>query len=223
MTFHRAFRLVVIGFVAFLVVVLALPAYASGDCKGQSCNNGGGGDLTTTVDVDTPINMQSSSNMSSSTSVNDSSRAFGIGMGDVDINDCYRSWSMIGYQDSKPNLLCLARELMAEGKYAEAAELRCAPRAVRKALGGKEECIRKLSQLPVAEARSEPAPQRRNEEDEDRLRETVAEQQELYEELMAKIRHLESKPAPRPVVQREVIERNGLTAEQKAQLREVVK
>ncbi len=75
--------------------------------------------------------------------------ALGFSGSDVDINQCYRSFSyLIIYQDTNVNPLCLAQQLVAEGRYAAAAKLRCQPRDVRRAFGGKQECIAELSTPP---------------------------------------------------------------------------
>ena len=88
-------------------------------------------------------------NLQTTGNVSYDSLGLGLSGADVDINQCYRSFSyLIIYQDTKVNPLCLAQQLVAEGRYAAAAKLRCQPRDVRRAFGGKQECIAELSTPP---------------------------------------------------------------------------
>lgn len=188
---------------AAAIILMAAPVWAD-DCKG---NCPGGSDSIVTVDSDSTI----------TNSLHDSSRAYGLGLGDVDIAQCYRSWQVIIYQDSKPNWFCLADSLDAKGLHAAAAELRCSVNSYRKILG--PNCV----SLSTATPPSPPEPMPEGHLDDER--EMHMEQMMLVEELRAKISELEAqqKRPARPVVRQEVIEKGGLTEEQKAQLREVVK
>ena len=180
-----------------IVVYLATPVYASDPERGPGS------------DVDTNVAVTASGG--GDTAVSHSSRALGLSGGDVDIAQWYRSYSyFIVYQDTKPNPLCIAQQLMAEGNYEAAAVLRCQPRTIWRPFGSKDACIAALSKAPVAVAEPEPV----IDDDEDEYHE---EQQELYADLLAKIEDLEQRP-----VQRTVVEQHGLTQEQKAELREVV-
>lgn len=119
----------------YLILALLLaPILAQADeCRGHSCNGGG--------DVTVPVDVVAGSSLASSMSTKNTSRGFSIAGGDVDINDCYRSKGNALWQYSEVNLLCLAREAAAEGRWEAAARLRCEPRAVRRALGGRDACI----------------------------------------------------------------------------------
>jgi len=153
-------------------------------------------------------------------SVSDTSRAFGIGAGDVDINECYRSWSVVLFQDSKVNKLCLARQQVAEGNFEAAAISRCSIRSVVKDYNDKAHCIR----LNTAHLLAPPPAESRVDDDEDDYRE---DQMMLFEDLQAKVRNLEQDyekqmQAP-PQVIRRTVQQPYLSAEKKAKLREVVK
>ena len=99
-----------------------------------------------------------------STSVSDSSRAFGLGAGDVDIAQCYRSWSVILYQDSKPNLLCVADSLDAKGLHQAAARTRCSVRAYARVFDTQDQCVLMSTVAPLVV--SEPMPETVDDDDE---------------------------------------------------------
>lgn len=76
-------------------------------------------------------------------------RSVGIGVSgsDMDINDCLatESWIFGLYQRTKPNYLCMADKAQARGELTRAAEFRCIYWGVRRAQGGKDECIERLT------------------------------------------------------------------------------
>lgn len=183
---------------AAVIVMVAAPVWAD---KGD--------------DIDTDSNATASGDFSNT--VRDTSRAIGLGAGDVDIAQCYRSYSVIIWQDSRSNPLCIAQQLMAEGNYEAAAVLRCQPWGIHKAFGGKQACIKALSVPPKESLVIEEAVF--DDEHEEIEREYHEEQQQLYEDLMAKIRNIESGQKSRTVVQREEF----LSESKKAALRELVK
>jgi len=170
-----------IGFllVAALLIILCAPVWASGNDSGPD------------VDVDSASSV--------SNSVRDSSSALGLSSGDVDINQCYRSYNyLVIWQDTKPNPLCVAQQLMAEGNYEAAAILRCEPRSIYRAFGGKERCIATLSATPEpVQATVVPVPEEHFEEEEE-----YHEQQWLaYEQLQAEVAQLKQQPPERVIVQ----------------------
>jgi hypothetical protein len=71
-----------------------------------------------------------------------SSRAMGFGMGDVDINQCYRSrsWSVL-YQDTQPNYWCFANDLDARGNHEAAARVRCSIKKYARIFESQEQCL----------------------------------------------------------------------------------
>lgn len=126
---------------------------------------------------------------------------------------------MILWQDSKPNPLCLAQQLMAEGNYHAAAVLRCEPRTIYRPFGGKDACVAALSRPPAAQPAT--VTEVVDDDDEDLHDEMREEQQRLYEDLMAKLRNLEQEVEQRPQSTRVVERRSYLTDEQKQALRDV--
>lgn len=177
-----------------LTLLAMLPAYA-----------GGGDDTTATATSDIHSDV--------STAVHDSSRAVGLGLGDVDINECYRSYQLVVFwQGTQVNPICLADTLDQRGLYAVAAKVRCDIKAIRKHFASEAECIAANTvKVSVPEPVVVPV------DDEDYHRELEQELAMLRADFEAKVANMQ-----RPRVQREVVQR-GLTDEQKTALREVVK
>jgi len=75
------------------------------------------------------------------------SRGYAVSGGDMDINDCLATESYLFglYQRTKPNYLCMADKAQAKGELVRAAEFRCIYWGVRRAQGGKDECIKRLT------------------------------------------------------------------------------
>lgn len=169
------FRLLFILLMAAFIMFLMTPLYA-GDNNGKRTR--------------TDIELDSDVSVSNPVSVRDTSRAVGLAGGDVDINDCYRSWSVIVYQGSMVNKLCLAQQLVLEGNYQAAAELRCSVKSVRRAFGGGEKCVFALSVPPPEPVTSSELPLVEDHFEEEE--EYHEEQQELYADLEAKIQNLEA-------------------------------
>ncbi len=88
-------------------------------------------DSTDTVDASSVVNN----------SISDTSRAFGFGFGDVAITQCYRSYQILIWQDSKINPICLADSLDAKGLHHTAAMIRCDIKAIRKHFDSDKSCI----------------------------------------------------------------------------------
>jgi len=151
-------------------------------------------------------------------SVRDSSRSFGLGAGDVDINDCYRSWSVILYQDSKVNKLCLADRQIAQGLYEAGARTRCSVRSVVKDYDNFDHCVR-LNTVVIYVAPA-PAPEANFEEEEaeEEWREEQMQMQQDYDERIAVLEQRSS----RPRVTREVIQQPFLSDEKRAKLQAVL-
>ena len=151
--------------------------------------------------------------------VSSSDRAFGIGGGDIDINDGYRSYSYLFglVQETRSNPLEVARQLMAEGNYEAAAYLRCQPWGIYRAYGGKNECIAMLSKVPAVIVVPDVVDD--FDEDEDEYREM----QQAYEENLAEFEGRVARLESRKQVTRQVIQQPYLSDEKKAALREVVK
>jgi hypothetical protein len=180
---------------------------------------GGVAEASDRITQSNDMNNQTAGNVNTG---GNTSKALGLSGGDVDIAQCYRSYSyLIIWQDTKPNPLCLAQQLMAEGNYEAAATLRCRPRTVWQAFGSRAACVEALARAPITNE-TPVAAESVDDDDED----YHEEQEELYADLLAKIENLEeevNRPPP-PPVQRTIVEQHsGLTDEQKAALREVVK
>lgn len=159
-----------------ILLASAAPAFAGDE---HPVFGGGDTDVSVPVDVANQITTGSVSNSYSS-----KSRAWGLGGGDMDINDFYRTYGILFglWQDSKVNPLALAAFLQRQGNYKAAAMLMCEPRGVYKAFGGKEECVELLS-IPPAEPPPLPSPPPEvNNDDEDNLRREFQSQLELLEE-----------------------------------------
>lgn len=148
--------------------------------------------------------------------VSNESRALGLGGSDVDIAEGYRSYSVLFglYQDTKVNPLAIAGQLAAEGRYREAAVLRCYPRTVHKALGGMDACVAKLSRPPEDEAPAFHMEQQQ----------AMMEQRQAVEVLRAEVERLQSDLDNQPeATERTVIQRQPFLSEkQRAALAEVL-
>lgn len=119
--------------VAFFVIslLMAFSAYATNTKPSQNQHQ--------IVDV---VSKSGSSSVSSSVSNasnegNTVEGSYGFGLGSAAFNECYRSYSILVFQGSQLNALCLANNLIAEGKYEEAARMRCHDGGVRKAITGR--------------------------------------------------------------------------------------
>ncbi len=127
----------------------------------------------------------------SNNSIHDSSNAVGLGLGDVDINDCYRSYQVVVlWQGTQLNWWCVAREYDAIGLHEVAAQVRCDKiKGISKLFDDQESCI--AANTLVAKPQSEVLPAAQENIFEDDEEEFHVEQQELYEDLRAKIQNLE--------------------------------
>ncbi len=76
-------------------------------------------------------------------SVNSSARGYSVGGGDMDIDDCLATHSLLFglWQGTHTNPYCEALRLDADGKYQAAAEMRCSTHKYRKVYGKGQVCI----------------------------------------------------------------------------------
>lgn len=207
---------IIVFFIVLGLFLISMPLWAQDDCRGnRNCNQGSGGngvtnnaggsnvlDVTTDVSVDSPVSVSNS----------DSSRAYGFGLGDVDINDCYRSFQILMFQDSRANRWCMANDLDARGLHEAAAKMRCSLNAYEDIFEDHETCVAQSTvsvPVPVVAAPHD-------DEDDDDVHRELYMQYEMLREQMERIEQ-------RPAVRREVIKKSGLSKEQKQALREVVK
>ena len=110
------------------------------------------------------------------------SHALGLGGGDVDINDCYRSYSIIVWQGSRPNLWCMANDLDRIGRHHAAAVMRCSIRSVRKPYGTQHDCVDAMISLREPAPASAPVLQRKDDREEESLHADFERRLELIEE-----------------------------------------
>jgi len=196
-------------------------AQASGDCRGNSCNDGdtinvggdtidvggdtinvdggtfSGGDVTVPVDVNAP---------SSNTMHNESkSLALGNVLGDVDIADCLGStqWStpVFGRQGLILNNVCMAEFYLSAGKYHLAAMALCNVKEILKEFASEEECeLAHDFTPPAAAANALPAMvaqiERQNDEELAMLRMEQAQLQEQVERQQRLLERAERRPEP---------------------------
>ncbi len=186
-----------------ILIFMAAPVWASGDCKGHSCNEPG---------TDITVNPSSVLN----NSVRDSSSSYGFGAGDVDINDCYRSYSVILYQDTKVNKLCLADQQIAQGLYEAGARTRCSIRSVVKDYDDFKHCVQ-LNTVVAYKPPPPPPPTVDKDEDEDDGR-----IQELEAQVAGLVNDYEQQMQAPPQVTRQTIHQPFLSDEKRAKLAAVL-
>jgi hypothetical protein len=154
-------------------------------------------------------------------SVSDSSSAIGVGGSDYDIGrgSCRYHVGGLTFAWTRDDAFCEGISLIQAGYEVAGIRHICNQSKIEDNYSSFEECQNEM--IRIQPAIPEPVIEEHFDEEE----EFHEEQQVLYADLLAKIENLEeaaAKPAPRPV-QRTVVEQHGLTDEQKAALREVVK
>lgn len=173
---------IIVFLIAIVLVCLSAPLWAD---DGHGHNHGG----DTNVKVGGDTLSLAGGDVSNDLSLHDSSNAFGLGLGDVDINDCYRSYQVLIWQDSKANLWCMANDLDARGLHDAAAKTRCKVRTYRSVFDSDAACIAASTmRLPDPVVDMAPRAVENHFEEEEEYHE---EQQMLYIDLQAKIANLE--------------------------------
>jgi hypothetical protein len=140
----------------------------------------------------------------------DSSRAFGLSGGDMDINDCLATHSVLFgfWQGTHVNKLCEAERLNREGRYQSAAEMKCSVRGIRRVYG--DDCIDSV----ILTAPSEVVEVHL--EDEEDWREEQAQMQIDYDARIEQLEQTINKPAPKPrVIERTVVEKKPFLSDEK--------
>lgn len=218
-----------IGLRLFILMVswfLLGQAYASGDCKGQSCN-GGDVDVTTDVttgDVTVPVDVNTEV-AGGDVNFKDKSRSLALvnTLGDVDIAGCLGStqWAtpLFSKQKLVVNWPCLAEFYLKNSKYELAAMAICNTEVVEE-FETEEDCEAAHDFGPLE---AEPVGEIIETFDNDqRLQdETIEVVQMAQASLEERVAKLEKKPAPRPrVIQAEPEPR--YTYEQKMAVFEVL-
>ena len=198
---------------AIFLVLLSLPA------TGDNRHDDGDVDVSNTI-TGGDVSL-SGGDVSTNIATDNKTFAFAHGMGDVDINQCMGStqWStiLVSKQKLLPNLWCMGESYDARGLHHMAALVRCDIDMIRKHFDSDETCVQANTITPQLTA----MPTVVVDDDE----ETHRELEQSYTVMQSQIADLQAlvERSQRPVVRREVVEKGGLTDEQRAKLREVVK
>ena len=180
-------------FLIFLFGIFPLVAVADD----KSHHNGG--DDTTVVKVDS----------SNPVSVNHSSRVFAGSGGDMDINDCLATHSILFglWQGTHTNPFCEADRMDRDGDYLGAAMMRCSTRKYKKVYGKGQSCVDAI--ILTAPPPPAPLPQVIFEDDDE----------DYHEELQAQIVELEQQIEEAP--KKTIVIDDG--AERRAKTRAILK
>ena len=149
-----------------------------------------------------------------------STRAYSVGGGDMDINDCLATHSVLFglWQGTHINKLCEADRLNRDGQYQAAAEMKCSVRSIRRIYG--KNCIERLKLEAYVPVENEPAViVEPDGDDEDWHREQIM----IQEEYDARIAALEQRLEQRATNTRTVVrEKEWMTDEKRAKLEAVL-
>jgi hypothetical protein len=118
----------------FLILMFPLVALATE----PKCNGNGNCD-----DVNVSTVVMGGAQSSSNTTTVKGSKAFALSGGDMDIADCLSTYNVLFglWQSTKMNKLCEAERLNQQGRYLEAAQMKCSIWGYRRVYGGRKECI----------------------------------------------------------------------------------
>lgn len=130
----------------YLLLLLPMLALASDDDRG-------GGDATATSSSTSGADAAASvvtGDVDASTVIS-GGRAYALSGGDMDINQCIATHSVLFgmWQGTHLNAICVADVLDANGKHKEAAEMRCSVKRFRKVYGTEYECVRDTQFIPL--------------------------------------------------------------------------
>jgi len=166
----KRISLILILLIVAMLIMLFAPVYAD---DGHGHHHDDDGDVT----ID---NMLTGGDNTASNSASISGgRSYGLGLGDVDINDCLYSWSFI-VQGVGLNKWCASERMDAMGLHDSAAQMRCNIRQVKKLYKNREQCIQSQTITEVLQV--EPAKESVDtDEDDDR-----------YEAVYARLMDLEA-------------------------------
>ncbi len=200
----------------FVIAALLLTAavLADDDCRGRSCNDTG------------DVNVGLDSSVVVGAPVIGGATSFITGMGDVDINDYYRSYQFLIWQGTQPNLLALGVYYDSIGLHAAAAAARCSVGGVRKVFDDQVDCIAKNT---AARMLVPPPPQINKKEEEEKQRaerEWRDEQEQRYENLAGRYASMEmqQQQAPPPqIIERTVVQQQPfLNADKRTRLQAIL-
>ena len=190
-------------FIAYLLIIVAVfiflvtPVRASGDCKGQSCNSGGG------------VSVEAGSNVTTK----DSSRAFGVGGADYDIGQCRYHVGLLTAAWTHINEFCQGMELIRAGLVDAGVLHICKQTKIGKNYSDLQACRASLivKQEPVVVV-EEPE----SDEEDEAIHQAYAEN---LAELESRVARVESR---RQTTTREVIQQPFLSDEKRAKLQAVL-
>ncbi len=107
-------------------------------------------DVTVDTNVVTDVTTGGTTIGDTTTTVGGSStRAYGFSFGGVEINQCYRTYQVLLWQDSRVNPLCLADSYDQKGLHIMAAVIRCDVRLIRKHFSSDDECVDANTMQPI--------------------------------------------------------------------------
>ena len=127
-----------VGFAFLMMITLARPAEAGPSAEAEANSK--------SVSKALGGNSSAENNL---TMGGDSSKAYGFGMGDVDINQCLYSWQVLFVQGVKLNLWCAADAYDAAGQHDNAARTRCRIKGIKESYDSKQDCIDGETREPV--------------------------------------------------------------------------
>ena len=130
-------------------------------------------------------------------------RAYGFSGGDMDINDCLATHSVLFglWQGTHVNKLCEADRLNRDGKYRAAAEMKCSVRAVRKVYG-RGKCVEAVMLVAPPPPPSPPVVVAEDDDEEEhwieeqQWHDEQVQMQQDYDERIAMIESRLNRPAP---------------------------
>ena len=219
----------IVFMLAFVLLLLSAPLWASGDCKGQSCNgdtinvggdtvNVGGDTITNTIgDTNVPVNVTTGDMVGGDTSLSNNSKALALSnvLGDVDIAGCLGStqWATPVFSKQKLtiNWPCMATFYL-NNNMPDLAAVAICNTEIRKEFASEDEC---RAAHDFEEMIEEAVIVMESSEEEDELREELQQQAMVQEQLHAKIEKLENS-------KRVVIREPYLSDEKKSKLREII-
>lgn len=207
---------------AFILIVLwvTMPiAFASGDCKGQSCNQSGGDTVvntdvsvggtdvsvggtdvnvggTTIGDTNVPVNVTTGDMVDGDTSLSNNSKALALSnsLGDVDIAGCLGStqWAtpLFSKQKLVVNWPCLAEFYLRNGQYKLASMAICNTEIVKE-FANEAECEAAHDFKAIIEEPVLVMAESNDDDEIEYLRDELEEQAMLHTDLEAKIKNLE--------------------------------
>jgi hypothetical protein len=132
---------------SYLLILFAGTALASDDERGPNVDVESIATATATGGAG-GAGGNANNNLSNSIGGN-SSRAYGFGLGDVDIAQCYRSYQLLIWQDSKINPFCVADAYDQKGLHGMAAVIRCDIGFIRKHFDNDRACLAANTMAPT--------------------------------------------------------------------------